>query len=118
MFESLLDRGHSRHLKYNGESSDSISQFRSADFEARQEISKAVEAANSMLIRAHRNLSKFFSLPRVDQMNFIGKLSAHAALAKRQNPKEGLGYELYKTWLLAHIEGDQEKIRRFMDAIK
>ena len=71
-----------------------------------------------MLLRTHRTLNKFFLLSNVDQMRFIGELSARVVACKRTNPWTALGYELYKTWLVAKIEGDQEKIDRFVNAIR
>lgn len=70
-----------------------------------------------MLLRTHRSLNKFFSLSSVDQMHFIGELSARAVTSRRTNPRVGIGFDLYKTWLVANLEGDQGKIDRFMNAV-
>ena len=118
MFGSFLGQRSSRQINSNAASPDPITEIRNADFDAKQEITRAIETANSVLVRTHRSLPKFFSLPKVDQMNFIGELSARGAVSKRTNHMIGIGYDMYKTFLVANIEQDQAKIDRFLNAIR
>lgn len=117
MFESLRSHSNSHQPGISDGFVEATTRFQYADSEAKHEISQAIETANSMLVRTYSSLGKFFALPKVDQMNFVGEISAKAAVSKRANPRIGLGFELYKIWLVANIERDQVRIDRFMSAI-
>jgi hypothetical protein len=118
MFGSFIGQRSSSQITSNAASSDSITEFKNADYDEKQEITRAIETANSMLVRAHRSLPVFFSLPKVDQMNFIGELSARATVSERTNHMIGIGYDMYKTFLVANIEQDRGKLDRILDAIR
>lgn len=97
---------------------DATNRFRTAAVDERKEISDAIEAANEMLVRAHASITRFFTLSKADQMDFVEALCAHASASRRTNPRTGLGFDLYKLWLVANIERDREQIDKFLTAIR
>ena len=92
--------------------------LRYADKDARIKIRHAVDVANNKLVRAHSSLPRFFTLPKIDQLNYIGHLSAAAAEMRRTDPLTGVGFDLYKMWLLANIEQNQQSIDQLAEELQ
>ena len=53
-----------------------------------------------------------------DQLNYIGHLSAAAAEMRRTDPLTGVGFDLYKMWLLANIEQNQQSIDQLAEELQ
>ncbi|MDA9982683.1 hypothetical protein N9H39_08105 [Gammaproteobacteria bacterium] len=118
MFEFISRRKNPHRRKVASKYIDARAQLRHADKDARRHIRHAVDIANTKLVRTHSSLSRFFSLPEIDQLDYIGHLGAAAAEMKRTDPLTGAGFELYKMWLLANIEQNQQRIDQLTEELQ
>jgi len=118
MFEFISKISNSQRRRVANKYVDARTQLRSANKEARKQIRHAVDVANTKLVREHSSLSSFFMLPKVDQMDFIGSLGAAAVEIRRTDPITGVGFDLYKMWLMANIDQDQQRINQLTEELQ
>lgn len=87
--------------------------LRNSDETVQALVGHAINMANSLFFRTYSDIAEFESQPKSAQLDYINKLSVMEKKLDKSEPVLALGFGLFKMWIAAVVDDDQELMEEF-----
>lgn len=76
-------------------------------------VGHSINMANSMFIQRFGSAARFRKLPKNQRLEYIAALSRAEEKMVKEQPHAAVGFALFKMWIAAVTEDDEELIQEF-----
>jgi len=115
MFGFLKKRAERARQETIDQFNSAIEKLKIADESVNFSVGHGINMASSFFFKKFEDVSNFQLLPKAEKINFVQDLATTGDEVRKKDQLMGLGFSLFKMWIVAIMQEDMELAKYFSE---